>query len=403
MRPLVHKYGGSSLSTLGKVRQVARKLIAAQKNGHPIVAVASAMGGTTNRLLSNARELSEDPPRRELDMLLSAGERMSTALLAMAIESEGHAAISLTGPQCGIQTDENHTNASIREVRPDRVREELAAGKIVIVAGFQGTSPSGEVTTLGRGGSDTTAVALAAALGSPACVICSDVPGIYTADPRVVEEAQAMPSIEADAMVEFARLGARVLHPACVEFARNLQVTIIARSTFTDEPGTEVTPTSEYSGMSSPTSSVLGVTSRESVVALIGKEGSDPQRLVEVTMTTAGAGAEVIGEDADTSLVLLDLEDHPSPEEVQQVLREALACKARLVGDLCAVSVVCAGQPDREFGERVQTTLSEGGLRPLARVSTGRAVTVALPSKQREQALCVLHQALVGAPEPVEA
>jgi aspartate kinase len=204
-------------------------------------------------------------------------------------------------------------------------------------------------------------------------------------------------------MVEFARLGARVLHPPCVEFARSLEVTIIARSTFSDAPGTRVTPTAEELAISAPTGSVLGVTSRESVVALTGKEGSDPQRLVELIMTALGAGAEVLGTGADTALVLLDLEDHPSRGEVPQTLREALAGEARLVGDLCAVSVVCADQPEREFGEQVQAALGEGGLSPLARVSSERAVTVTLPSEQRKRALCILHQTFVGVPEPVEA
>jgi len=192
MRIIVQKYGGSSVATPEKLQHVAQKIVATQQRGTAVVAVVSAMGDTTNDLLSLVQDVTPQPDHRELDMLLSAGERIAMSLLSMAVQSHGAEAISLTGPQAGIITDDVHTNAHIDQVHPWRIQEELTRGKIVIVAGFQGRSVHGEVTTLGRGGSDTTAVALAAALGAESCEIYSDVDGVYTVDPRIVPTAQQL-------------------------------------------------------------------------------------------------------------------------------------------------------------------------------------------------------------------
>jgi aspartate kinase len=226
---LVQKYGGSSLSDLERVRAVADKVVTTREAGHDVVVVVSAMGDSTDELLDMARQLAGSPSRRELDMLLSVGERISTALLSIAIQERGHEAVSLTGSQCGIITTHNHSNARIMDVRPFRVQDELRMGHIVIVAGYQGSSYRRDVTTLGRGGSDTTAVALAAALGAEACEIYSDVEGIFSADPRVVLSARQLVELSHEEMLEMARSGARVLNEQAVEFARRAQIALYAR------------------------------------------------------------------------------------------------------------------------------------------------------------------------------
>jgi aspartate kinase len=231
MPVVVQKFGGSSVGDVEKLKRVAARVAARRRAGDPVCVVVSAMGDTTDDLLRLAKQVSPDPPRRELDMLLTAGERISMALLSMALQDQGVEAISFTGSQAGILTSEAHATARILEVRPVRVREELAAGKVVIVAGFQGVSPRKEITTLGRGGSDTTAVALAASLGA-ACEIYSDVAGVFTADPRVVPNARRLDELSYEEMQALARAGAKVLNAQAVEFARATGITIHARSTF---------------------------------------------------------------------------------------------------------------------------------------------------------------------------
>jgi len=237
---IVQKYGGSSVADAAKIQRVAERVAATRARGSQVVVVVSAMGDTTDQLLALARKVSPDPHRRELDMLLTAGERISMALLGMALQARGVEAVSFTGSQSGIITDGAHTNARILEVRPVRILEELARGRVVIVAGYQGVSREKEVTTLGRGGSDTTAVALAAALEAEVCEICSDVDGVYTADPRLVPEARRLAELSHEEMQALALSGAKVLNAQAVEFARDRGIVIHARSTFASGPGTRV-------------------------------------------------------------------------------------------------------------------------------------------------------------------
>ncbi|HET7586452.1 MAG TPA: aspartate kinase [Gammaproteobacteria bacterium] len=238
MATIVQKFGGSSVATGDKLRHVAGKIAATRRQGHDVVAVVSAMGNTTTELLDLASQLSAEPGPRELDMLLSSGERISMSLLSMAIEQLGEPAISLTGPQSGIRTTARHYDARIEAVHPDRIRAEFGRGRVVVVAGFQGETPDGEVATLGRGGSDTTAVALAAALNAERCEIYSDVDGIYSADPRIVDGATRLQTIGYEEMQELARHGAKVLNPRAVTYAAKRNVTIHARSTFSEAGGT---------------------------------------------------------------------------------------------------------------------------------------------------------------------
>ncbi len=240
MARIVQKYGGTSVGTPDRIRAVARRLIARKVAGDEVVAVVSAMGHVTDELVDLASAICADPPDREMDMLLSTGEQVSIALLAMAIHAEGHDAISFTGPQVGIVTDPVHGKAKIQEVRADRILEALAEDRIVIVAGFQGATEDGQITTLGRGGSDTTAVAVAAGTGADVCEIYTDVDGVFTADPRIVPAARKLDVIGYEAMLEMAASGAGVLQLRSVEFARNHGVVIHCRSSFNDNDGTIV-------------------------------------------------------------------------------------------------------------------------------------------------------------------
>ena len=232
VRPcVVQKYGGSSVGDVARIRTVAERVVATRRRGLDVVVVVSAMGNTTNELLALAAEISPAPGRRELDLLISVGERVSMTLLAMAIQELGEPAQSFTGSQSGIITDTQHVSAAVVEVRPHRIRRALDEGQIAIVAGFQGVSRTGEVTTLGRGGSDTTAVVLTAALGAEYCEICSDVDGVYTADPRVVPNAKRLEEVPLDAAIAMARAGSKVLLVDALEQAAAHGVTLSAGST----------------------------------------------------------------------------------------------------------------------------------------------------------------------------
>ena len=241
-RILVRKYGGSSLSSVERIRDVAAQIAALHAEGYRLVVVVSAMGHTTDELNRLAAQVSPDPPRRELDMLLSVGERISMSLLSMALEELGCPAISYTGSQCGLITDESHTAAEILEVRPDRVRRSLDAGHVVVVAGFQGVSRQREITTLGRGGSDATAVALAAALGAECCEICKDVDGVFTADPHRLGEARRYATLSYDDLETLTAAGSEVVHPRAVAYARRHGVPLRITSSFHTAPGTRVGP-----------------------------------------------------------------------------------------------------------------------------------------------------------------
>jgi aspartate kinase len=243
MALIVQKYGGTSVGSVERLQAVAQRVQQAARAGHSIVVVVSAMGKTTDGLVKLAAEISANPSRREMDMLLSTGEQVSIALLSMALQEAGQPAISMTGAQVGIVTEVHHTRARILHIETDRVERHLKDGKVVVVAGFQGIAEAGdlEITTLGRGGSDTSAVALAAALKADRCEIYTDVPGILTTDPRLVPDAQLMSEITCDEMLELASLGAKVLHPRAVEIARNYGVKLLVRSSWTDDPGTLVT------------------------------------------------------------------------------------------------------------------------------------------------------------------
>src|SRR5438445_5980562 len=270
MSIVVQKYGGSSVADVNRLRLVAERIMRTKRQGHDVVVVVSAMGDTTDDLLGLAKQISANPDRRELDMLLSAGERISMALLSMAIRDLGGDAVSFTGSQSGIITNDRHADARIIEVRPIRVQDELARGKIVVIAGYQGMSYRREVTTLGRGGSDTTAVAMAAALGAEYCEICSDVDGVYTADPRVVPEARRIGTLSYEETQELAESGAKVLNAQAVEFAKEKGIAIYARATASPLPGADASADGTVVRKDAPRvpGTVVGVASEKDLLLL---------------------------------------------------------------------------------------------------------------------------------------
>jgi aspartate kinase len=268
---VVQKYGGSSVADAESIKRVAKRIVATKQQGHDVVVVISAMGDTTDELMDLALKVSPLPPPRELDMLLTAGERMSAALLAMAIADQGLHARSLTGSQAGIITTGTHGNARIIDITPGRITSALDLGDIVIVAGFQGVAQdTKDVTTLGRGASDTTAVALAASLGADHCEIYTDVDGVFTADPRIVPSAQRIPRISYEEMLEMAACGAKILHLRCVEYARRENVKVHVRSSFSDKDGTWVSELEEGSEMEQAIISGVAHDRGEAKITIVG-------------------------------------------------------------------------------------------------------------------------------------
>ncbi len=293
MSLIVQKFGGTSLSDAEKIHRAARRAIRAKLEGHRVVLVVSAMGESTNELLALATAITHDPPKRELDVLLTTGEQVSIALMAMAIDAAGHEAISLTASQLGLLTDSAHTRARIQTISRKRIDRELSAGKIVIVAGFQGTDRGGEITTLGRGASDTTAAALAAVLEAPLCEIYTDVDGVYTADPRLVPKARKIDAISYDTMLEMAAAGATVMHSRAIEFGKKFNVPIHVRSSLTDAKGTMImaeTPDMEAIA-------VQGVTLREDLAFIS----------LNAVPNTPGVAARIFAEIARNHVMVDDI------------------------------------------------------------------------------------------------
>jgi aspartate kinase len=311
MQPIVvQKYGGSSVADTQRIRKVAQRIADTRGQGKQVCVVVSAMGTTTNELLAKAREITQSPSRRELDMLLTCGERAAMALLSMAVHELGYEAVSLTGSQSGIITNDRHSGARIIEVRPVRVLDELERGRVVIVAGFQGVSYKREITTLGRGGSDTTAVALAAALGAECCEICSDVDGVYSADPRLVGAAELLAAISHDQMLELAAHGAKVLHAEAVEAARRFGVALYARATAGGGEGTRI----DVPDGAVRANRIAGVTGHKNLVRLRARAVDALLALArEERLAMQSFGAE--GERAELVLALDDVPDWAAVRE----------------------------------------------------------------------------------------
>ncbi len=322
---IVMKFGGTSVADAERLKRAARRIVDKRESGHRVVVVLSARGRTTDELIAMADEVSPAPDPREMDMLLSSGERISCALCAMAINDLGHRAISLTGSQAGIVTDESHTKALILDVRADRIREALEEDHIVLVAGFQGVSENAKnVTTLGRGGSDTSAVAVAAALGAEVCEIYTDVAGVYTADPRIVPDARKLARVSFEEMLEMAASGAGVLQLRSVEYARNHGVRIHCRSSFEDSPGTVVVSQGEI--LEQPLITAVTHSTAEARVTLVGvPDAPGAAARIFQALADANVNVDMIDQNVPTSAGGMAEISFTVPREDLRVARAALA------------------------------------------------------------------------------
>lgn len=354
---VVQKYGGSSVADAEGIKRVAKRIVEAKKNGHQVVVVVSAMGDTTDELIDLAEQVSPIPTGREFDMLLTAGERISMALLAMAIKDLGHEALSFTGSQAGVITDAVHNKARIIDVTPGRIRDALELGAVAIVAGFQGVSQeSKDITTLGRGGSDTTAVALAAALDAEVCEIYTDVDGVFTADPRVVTKARKINEIPYEDMLELAASGSKVLHLRCVEYARRYNIPIHVRSSFSGHQGTWVRNRQEagegeegmeqaiISGVAHDTSeakvTVVGVPDKPGEAAAIFRTISDAEINIDMVVQNVSAASTGL---TDISVTLPKTDGHRAMEALTKAKPQIGFDSLRYDDQIAKISLIGAG------------------------------------------------------------
>ena len=398
MSLIVQKYGGTSVADAERIKRVAARVAATRRAGNDVIVVVSAMGGTTDQLIDLARQVSPSPPGREMDMLLTAGERIAMALLAIAIHEEGVEAVSFTGSQAGILTDSSHGQAKIQEIRSFRVEESLKDGKVVIVAGFQGVDPqSKEITTLGRGGSDATAVALAAANHADVCEIYTDVDGVFTADPRIVPDARKLDEVSFEEMLELAATGARVLMLRSVEFGRNFNIPLHVRSSFHDGPGTWVKETTMeqaiISGISHDTSeakvTVRGVPDRPGVAAAL----FEPLAVREVNVDMI---VQNVSKDVTTDISFTVPKEHAAVamEVVDEVIPEIGAAGVDIDQAVARVSVVGAGMKSHPgVAAKMFRVLSANGIN-IEMISTSSIrISCVVALDQIEEAVRVLHAA----------
>ena len=401
MTVVVQKYGGSSVADVERLRKVAERVMRTRQLGHDVVVVVSAMGDTTDDLLTLAKKVSTNPDRRELDMLLSAGERISMALLSMAIRERGGDAISFTGSQSGIITNDRHVDARIIEVRPFRVQDELARGKIVVIAGYQGVSYKKEVTTLGRGGSDTTAVAMAAALDAEYCEICSDVDGVYSADPRVVPDARRIGTLSYEETQEMAEAGAKVLNAQAVEFAKEKGIAIYARATEGPLPGPDPSSDGTVVRRSPPRmpGAVVGVASERDIVMLDGTGAPGDLLAVLAERGVAGKQLHVFGERTTVAVSRENLHDE---ERLRAALSSKLGSRARLIDGLASVSVVGAGINATYDNVRAgMETLAALGIAPEGIATSSFRITWMVPRDRTTDVVRALHTRFIESQRPL--
>ena len=393
---LVMKFGGTSVADPAKIKDVARRLVAARGEGHRVVAVLSAMGDSTDDLVRLAHEVSPQPKPRELDMLISVGERISCALAAMAIYDLGAEAISLTGSQAGIVTDTVHGRAKIVDVRARRIHEALDQDRIVLVAGFQGVSTDFDITTLGRGGSDTTAVALAAALGAEVCEIYTDVEGVFTADPRLVPEARKLHAVSYEEMLELAASGAKVLQVRSVEVARNHSVKLHVRSTFSAADGTWIREEDERMLEKALISGVTHTLEE----TLYRVEGTTPARLF-AALAEAGVNVDTIVRTGPEIVFSAPADDYNAATSVLDDLGAHWSSR----DDLGKVSVIGAGMKSHPgVAAKAFETLASAGIEPEVVTTSPIKIACHVRSEEVETAVVVLHRAFeLDAPEAERA
>lgn len=398
---IVQKYGGTSVGTAARIKRVARRIAETVRGGEPVVAVVSAMGHTTDRLIALAHQVNDEPPARELDMLVANGETITAPLVAMCLQGMGVAAVSLTGLQAGIRTGPQHSRARIREIDPTRLRQLLNDGMVPVVAGFQGFTDDFEITTLGRGGSDTTAVALAAALGAGACEIFTDVDGILSADPRVVPDARLMRYVAYEEILELAAVGAKVMHPRAVEIGELYNVPIHVRSSFHKRPGTMILASSEVPmeernrvrGVAHETNvariAVLGVPDRPGVAAAI----FEPLGRVGISVDVI---VQNVAQDGTTDLTFTTTETDLK-EAVRLINEAAATVGAREIvhsAGVAKVSIVGTGMLGTPgIAGRMFRTLAEAGVN-IEMISTSEIrITCLVDRTKAETAVRALHKA----------
>ena len=401
MAIIVQKYGGSSVSDVQKLKYVAERVMATARHGHDVCVVVSAMGDTTDDLLQMAKQVSPNPERRELDMLLSAGERISMALLSLAIRELGGDAISFTGSQSGIITNDRHVDARIIEVRPFRVQDELARGKIVVVAGYQGVSYKKEVTTLGRGGSDTTAVAMAAALDAEYCEICSDVDGVYSADPRVVPAARRIPLLSYEETQEMAEAGAKVLNAQAVEFAKEKGIAIYARATRGPLPGVDPSADGTVVRKNPPRmpGTVAGVASERDVILI---ESTAPAREVLGLLDERGVAGKQLHVFGDRIEMVISRENLHDEARLRDVLQTRFGGRARILDGLSAVSVVGAGINATYANVLAGAeALAEVGVAAAGTATSSFRITWMIPRDRTAEAVAALHRRFIESQAPL--
>ena len=406
MSLIVQKYGGTSVDGPARIRAVAEHVVRTREQGHDVVVVVSAMGKTTDELIGLAQQLSPFPPARELDMLVTAGERISMSLLCIAISELGLTANSYTGSQAGILTDTAHGKAKILEIRADRIREALADGQIAVVAGFQGMSTDRNITTLGRGGSDTTAVALAAALGAECCEIYTDVAGVFSADPRIVPDARLQPELSFEEVLEMAATGGRVLALRSVEFARNYGVTLHVRSAFTWAPGTwvgqeEAMEKAIISAITHDTSeakvTMLGVPDRPGIAARLFRALAD--EAVNVDMIEQNVSVHGL---ADISFTVPKSDLTVATRVSEHVGAEMGASSVTHDADIARVSLVGAGMKTHPgIAATMFEVLAENGVN-IEMISTSSIrISCVMREERMVDAVRALHTAFELDQEPV--
>jgi aspartate kinase len=395
---IVQKYGGTSVGTAARIRRVSRRIASTVKQGHQVVVVVSAMGHTTDRLISLAQSVNPEPPARELDMLVANGETITAPLVAMCLEGMGVAAVSLSGLQAGVRTSAAHSKARIQDIKPVRILEELANGKVVVVAGFQGVTEDFEITTLGRGGSDTTAVALAAALNAESCEIYTDVDGIFTADPRLVRNARKLTHIRYDEMLELAAVGARVMHPRAVEIGELYRVPIHVRSSFTEGVGTMIVaqvPMEERKrvrGIAEETNvakiTVVGVPDRPGVAAAIFEPLGDAGISVDVIVQNIGRSRRT---DLTFSVAESDLK--AAEKLVKAAAKSMGAKKVESAADVAKLSIVGTGMLGTPgIAGRMFRSLADAGIN-IEMISTSEIrITCLVARDQVQKGVRVLHK-----------
>ncbi|MBV9195704.1 MAG: aspartate kinase [Solirubrobacterales bacterium] len=398
---IVMKFGGTSVADAARIKRAARRIVAQREAGKRVVAVLSARGKTTDELIKMAEEVSPTPDPREMDMLLSTGERISCALCAMAINDLQHRAISLTGSQAGIVTDTSHTKARIIDVRAERIRQALNDDQIVLVAGFQGVSTSRDVTTLGRGGSDTTAVALAAAIGAEVCEIYTDVAGVFSADPRLVPDARKLPLVSFEEMLEMAASGAKVLQLRSVEYARTHGVRIHCRSSFEDRPGTVVIgedETMEHPLITAVTHSteearitLLGVPDRPGAAAAIFNALAEANCNVDTIIQNEPLGE---GRDAEVSFTIASEDLRAAEAALAPVAAELRIARIDTDPEIGKVSIVGAGMRSHPgVAAKVFDVLAEQQIN-IEMISTSPIkISCVIRADMVEDAVRALHQA----------